>query len=223
MSSDMQLSEQNKNTKLAKGSLLADKNLFAIFHRLACEDNQYNFKITHERRLMNTELYSHFTDSSSRHVLESERTGVRPDGGVLLLEHISGKRMVVLVGENKKQGFGEVNKAKGNAVERLSKNIQWFRDWTCSESILPFVAFIHGRDFSKGSYVIDRVASMGNFYKLNQLNILKDKNGMGGASLFCRVQPFTKNEMYKYCRDILECACMYYAQKYGENNFKKND
>lgn len=61
-------------------------------------------------------------------------SAMRPDGGILSLVDKAGKRHAVLIAEKKNQGTndlrlseGKRKQAKGNAIERLVKNVIGFR------------------------------------------------------------------------------------------------
>jgi len=125
--------------------------------------------------------------------------------------------------EMKNQGHEEthkINQAKGNAIERLAKNINFIRLWTKDESILPFIGFCAGYDFCTGcsychgSYIIDRLASMNDFYPLNQVRLFKNTYGQGGQSNFYQVNNFQEKFMYDMCLDVAEKSFIYYRNKY---------
>ncbi len=165
----------------------------------------------------NLELYEHIPLDRERHKLQSKNTGIRPDGGVLMIV-INGKRFPLIASEHKKQGDGK-NQSKGNAIERSSKNIMFMQTWMASEGILPYLFICCGKDFSQGSYIIDRVATMMHNYPLNKINLYKDKYGIGGPSLFYRAEggheAFSEKEMYDLCHEIAEKSLLYYQKKYG--------
>ena len=112
-----------------------------------------------------TEFHYHF-DSSS----------IRPDGGILYIQGKTGDRLTfpILIAEVKNQGTNDLRaeeglpkQAKGNAIERLGKNLIGLRTALMRESIFPFVCFGYGCDFEADSSILDRVSTMAMFGKLN--------------------------------------------------------
>ncbi len=84
---------------------------------------------------------------------------MRPDGGILSIVANDEKRYPVLITEVKNQGTndlraqeGKTKQAKGNAIERLGKNVIGFRTAMMTESIVPFICFGHGCDFADDSF-----------------------------------------------------------------------
>ncbi|MCQ3807647.1 MAG: hypothetical protein KTV16_10300 [Acidimicrobiia bacterium] len=51
---------------------------------------------------------------------------------------------------------GKPKQAKGNAIERLGKNVIGFRTAMMNEAIVPFVCFGSGCDFADDSSILDR-------------------------------------------------------------------
>lgn len=83
-------------------------------------------------------------------------SSMRPDGGILsIVDRKTKKDYPILIAEKKNQGTndlraleGKEKQAKGNAIERLGKNVIGFRAALLKESIFPFVCFGDGCDFS---------------------------------------------------------------------------
>jgi len=105
-------------------------------------------------------------------------TNMKPDGGTLSVVDRDGRRHVILIVEVKNQGTnaervaeGLEEQAKGNAIERLGKNVIGFRTMLLTESIMPFVCFGYGCDFAKGSSILDRVVTMAMFGSLNEISL----------------------------------------------------
>lgn len=102
---------------------------------------------------------------------------IKPDGGFLYATDKKGNRKLILVAEVKRQGTndkrlseGLPKQAKGNAIERLGKNLTGIRAIFKKESMIPFVCFGSGDDFQKGSTILDRVVTMNDFFPLNSPN-----------------------------------------------------
>lgn len=101
-----------------------------------------------------------------------ESSSMRPDGGILCLLDGDGNEFPILIAEKKNQGTndlriseGKAKQAKGNAIERLGKNVIGFRTALLKESIFPFVCFGDGCDFADDSSIIDRVVTIAMFGK----------------------------------------------------------
>ncbi len=98
-------------------------------------------------RFHDVDFHYHF-DSSS----------MRPDGGILSLVDVNGSEYPVLISEVKNQGTndartleGKPKQAKGNAIERLGKNVIGFRTALLHETIFPFVTTVPESRFSHSS------------------------------------------------------------------------
>lgn len=221
MSTDIQLSKQRMGTDLPSGSKKVDKELFTLITQVGIDlSEKYGVEIIHVPFLANIELSEHISEDRDKHVLQAknpEKTGIKPDGG-MLLARIGKKRKPLLAAENKKQGDGK-NQAKGNAIERASKNIMFLQTCMAKEKILPYLFFCYGKDFGPRSYIIDRLATMTHNYPLNRINLFKDADNLGGASIFYREDlenAFSKKEMYQIAFEIAEKSLLYYFRKYGK-------
>ena len=117
---------------------------------------------------------------SSDEISTQEKTTIKPDGGLVWVL-IDGKKRYILVSEQKKQGTndkrlveGKSKQSKGNAVERLGKNIIAVEVLFGDEDITPVVVFLQGCDFFDGESTIpDRVRTIAKFQKVNQINLYK--------------------------------------------------
>ena len=106
-----------------------------------------------------------------------ETSSMKPDGGILSIVSKDGQSIhPILIAEKKNQGTNDLRKkegkkkqAKGNAIERLGKNVIGFRTALLAESIFPFVCFGDGCDFADDSSIIDRVVTIAMFGHLNEL------------------------------------------------------
>jgi type II restriction enzyme len=84
---------------------------------------------------------------------------MRPDGGILHFVSKDQKTSYpILITEVKNQGTNDIRategtpkQAKGNAIERLGKNVIGFRTALLHEAIFPFVCFGDGCDFAPDS------------------------------------------------------------------------
>ena len=101
-------------------------------------------------------------------------SAMRPDGGILSLVSKAGERYPILIAEKKNQGTNDLRAAegtnkqpRGNAIERLGKNVIGFRTAMKTESIFPFVCFGDGCDFHRDSSILDRVVTIAQFGDLS--------------------------------------------------------
>ena len=131
------------------------------------------------------------------------RSSMRPDGGIVMLQRNDEILCPILISEKKNQGTndlreieGKPRQAKGNAIERLGKNVIGFRTALSQESIFPFVCFGDGCDFSEDSSIIDRVVTIAMFGALNKtyLHVQDDKFNRG--SFYFQVRQWTAEEMF---------------------------
>jgi len=115
---------------------------------------------------------------------------------------------------------GKPLQAKGNAIERLGKNLIGLRTALMRENIFPFVCFGYGCDFEKTSSILDRVTTMAMFGNLNKIYLLNDGGGrFNRGSFFFRPEPWTVDEMTTIMKDIAERSIYYYFTKYGKDRF----
>lgn len=143
---------------------------------------------------------------------------MKPDGGILLLRSIKDEafKRIVLAVEMKKQGTNDLREAegkphqsKGNAIERLGKNLIGIRATLQFENITPFVCFGWGVDFSPGSSINDRVVTMNEFYPLNRIYVFK-RDGFAPVSMFFRDKPWSVDELYETMKEVAETSIRYY-------------
>ncbi|GGL95077.1 hypothetical protein GCM10010840_36430 [Deinococcus aerolatus] len=157
-----------------------------------------------------------------------ERSSMRPDGGILSILDTEDKAYPILIAEKKNQGTnnlraaeGKTKQAKGNAIERLGKNVIGFRTALMGESIFPFVCFGDGCDFEDGSTILDRVTTIAMFGKLNHEHL--HNTGLKGifdrGTFYFREKEWDEAEMTDKCYSIAEKSVFYYYSKHGEDSF----
>lgn len=159
-----------------------------------------------------------------------ESSSVKPDGGFLYMVDKRGKRFPVLITEKKNQGTndlraqeGKKKQAKGNAIERLGKNVIGLRAALLNENIFPFICFGDGCDFEEGSSILDRVITIAMFGKLNVIH-LHNTPPFNRGSFYFRDKQWTEQEMFELSEQIAVFSVFYYFSKYGEDRFcLKND
>ena len=159
-----------------------------------------------------------------------DTASMRPDGGILYLVSKDEKeKFPILITEVKNQGTndlrlseGKPKQAKGNAIERLGKNVIGFRTALLHEAIFPFVCFGDGCDFAPGSSILDRVVTIAMFGNLNKTRVHNE--GLNGifnrGSFYFRHKRWTAGEMQKVMTEVAEKSVYYYFSKYGEGYFK---
>lgn len=156
-------------------------------------------------------------------------SAMRPDGGILSLVDTAGGRHPVLIAEKKNQGTndlrvieGKGKQAKGNAIERLGKNVIGFRTALKAEAIFPFVCFGDGCDFAEDSAILDRVTTIAQFGRLNVEHL--HNQGSNGeferGTFYFRVAEWTEDEMAALCLQLAEKSVFYYFSKHGERAFR---
>jgi type II restriction enzyme len=160
----------------------------------------------------------------------SKITSIKPDGGFLWIK-INGKKHYILIPEQKHQGTndqrlleGKSVQAKGNAVERLGKNLIGCETLFLDEDIFPFVVFLQGCDFCDDESTIgDRVRTIFRFLPSNTINLFY--KGRSAGSYFMRghsmkempgTSDWTNEEMFEIMFTIAKTSIEYYLEKYGE-------
>ena len=153
---------------------------------------------------------------------------MRPDGGILSIRDKDGNLFPVLIVEVKNQGTNDLRKAegkppqaKGNAIERLGKNVIGFRTAMLSEGITPFVCFGDGCDFADSSTILDRVVTIAMFGPLNHVQVVNEgEHGrFNRGSFFFREAAWTSEEMEEVMYEVAERSVSYYFAKYGRRRF----
>lgn len=154
-----------------------------------------------------------------------------PDGGIVSLILASdGRRLPILITEAKNQGTNDAREAeglpkqaKGNAIERLGKNVIGFRTMMLSTGIMPFVCFGYGVDFDEGSSILDRVRTIAMFGPLNTVNVVSagEHGYFNRGSFFFRRAEWSKDEMVSVMVDVATRAIHHYIAVYGEDGFAR--
>ena len=149
----------------------------------------------------------------------SETAFFMPDGGILYFEK-DGKKKIILISEMKRQGTNDkrINQklgkqSKGNAVERLGKNLIIVRDLFKSEKIIPFVCFGKGCDFSLESSILDRIISMNDGFSLNKIIVKKDYLPFEPVSMMFKEKDWTEKSITNICLNIAETSISYYLKQ----------
>jgi len=160
-----------------------------------------------------------------------DSSSIRPDGGILYIQGMAGDRFTypILIAEVKNQGTNDLRaqeglprQAKGNAIERLGKNLIGLRAALMRESIFPFVCFGYGCDFEAESSILDRVSTMAMFGKLNTTYLHNEEGGkFNRGSFYFRPDRWSVDEMVAIMKDIAERSVLYYFSRYREDHFLK--
>lgn len=160
-----------------------------------------------------------------------DSSAMRPDGGILSIQDKDGALFPVLIVEVKNQGTNELRKAegkppqaKGNAIERLGKNVIGFRTAMLNEGIVPFVCFGDGCDFADTSSILDRVVTIAMFGPLNTIHVVNEgeQGRFNRGSFFFREREWTPEEMADIMYDIAQRSVHYYYAKYGIARFRES-
>lgn len=177
------------------------------------------------------ELRHTFPDVGFHH--HFDRSSIRPDGGILFIRGPQGDRLSypILISEVKNQGTNDLRaeeglpkQAKGNAIERLGKNVIGLRTALLREDIFPFVCFGYGCDFSPDSSILDRVSVIAMFGELNRTYLFNQEQGrFNRGSFYFRRDKWSVEEMAAVMIDIAERAVHYYFAKYREQHFANVD
>ena len=160
-----------------------------------------------------------------------DRSSIRPDAGILCIQGKPGDKLTypILIAEVKNQGTNDLRaeeglprQARGNAIERLGKNLIGLRTALMRESIFPFVCFGYGCDFEPSSSILDRVSTMAMFGKLNTTHLHNEEAGkFNRGSFYFRQNRWSVDEMAGIMKDIAERSVLYYFSKYRENHFRR--
>jgi type II restriction enzyme len=152
---------------------------------------------------------------------------LEPDGGILSIVDRWDKQYVILISEVKNQGVndkrkaeGKKSQAKGNAIERLGKNVIGFRAAMLTERIMPFICFGYGCDFADDSSILDRVVTMAMFGPLNEIE-LHNHGQFNRGSFFFQEKKWTQTRMAEEMYEVASRSIYYYFSKYGKAAFRR--
>lgn len=216
------------NTKSKRQEKALDRALMRVESAIRAEFD--GVKLYHETQWMLSDvvesLRRSFPDVDFHY--HFDRSAMRPDGGILSLIDKEGNRHPILITEKKNQGTndlrlaeGKKRQAKGNAIERLGKNVIGFRTAMKTEAIFPFVCFGDGCDFDPSSSILDRVVTIAEFGHLNTVYL--HNQGPDGqfsrGTFYFRVAEWTEIEMAELSLPIASRSVYYYFSKYGRESF----
>lgn len=222
---------ENKNQHTQKNveSQLQDLKISKVVSDVKVNiEKNYSIKIIHQSEVSCVELESLVSNNSDSRT----DTYIKPDGGLLYFLQ-ENKKCYILASEQKRQGTndsrlleGKSAQAKGNAVERLGKNVDAFDILFGNEDIYPFVVFLQGCDFFKDeSTIVDRVRTIAKFQPMNKINLFWtkiSKNVSIGGSYFMRghsmndkpgSSDWSYQEMYDVMYEIASKSVEYYLNK----------
>ncbi|MFI5005250.1 MAG: EcoRI family type II restriction endonuclease [Solirubrobacterales bacterium] len=188
-------------------------------------------RFDHKPRLMLSEIVAElgreYPDVSFAKPLPT--SSMQPDGGILSIVDRNGASHPILIVEVKNQGTndervaeGLARQAKGNAIERLGKNVIGFLTAMLPEGIMPFVCFGYGCDFDEGSNIRDRVITMAMFGPLNEVNVvpLGESGQFPRGSFFFREKEWSRKEMAGVLFDVASRSIHFYFAKHGTAMFE---
>ncbi|MBQ6110223.1 MAG: hypothetical protein IJL05_02470 [Alphaproteobacteria bacterium] len=186
-----------------------------------------NIKLEHQSTMslkyVVEHLKSQFPDIDFYYKFDS--SFMSPDGGFLCIVNKTGEKYPILIPEVKNQGTNDLRineglkkQPKGNAIERLGKNVIGLRTYFLTENIFPFVCFGYGCDFDDTSSILDRVITIAMFGKLNK-TYLHNEQQFNRGSFYFRRNKWSIEEMVNIMYDIAEKSIFYYFSKYGESIF----
>lgn len=181
-------------------------------------------------------------------VLFVQKASVKPDGGIIEVKDRFGNYQIILVGESKHQG-NDVEKIRdgikqgknkdkdlmiaGNAIERVHKNIQEFRNLMLDQLHFPYIVFLQGSNFATSTFSvetpdgrkvkishdagnlnrIDRVTASSFGMEINRnycRNLFVELDGniqmLQVASLYFQSDPWSANDMAKNMWQVVETS-----------------
>jgi type II restriction enzyme len=216
---------KNKNQHSVKNSISKkmdgdiDVAIATLIRTLKKRHPELTFE--HKKKLFLTEIIAnlspHYPEMGESFAKVMKESFIKPDGGFLYATDKSGKKHIILIAEVKRQGTndkrlreGLKKQSKGNAIERLGKNMIGIRAIFKNEAIIPFVCFGCGDDFQDGSTIRDRVITINEFFPLNKFFITKNHSPFEPVSMFFHQEDWTTLEMFKIMERIAEAAIEHY-------------
>jgi len=216
---------KNRNQHSVKNSIskVMDSDVDVAVQDMITElaQNFPDLTFEHQKRLLVTQIIEDLSVSHpqfKKHFSSvGEKSFIKPDGGLLYATDKKGNRKLILVAEVKHQGTNDKRKkeglpkqAKGNAIERLGKNLIGIRAIFKAEHIIPFVCFGSGHDFNEGSTILDRVVTMNDFFPLNTMFIEKTQLPFEPVSMFFRYEDWSTDEMKEIMTTIAKAAIQHH-------------
>lgn len=226
-----QLRELRSGTVINRTSKAQEKDVDRALKRVVKSLSSFSpIALLHEKEWKLEDIVAHLNKNFPdvdfhRHF---DNSAIRPDGGILRMVANDSERFPILIAEVKNQGTNDLRakeglpkQAKGNAIERLGKNVIGLRTALRSETIFPFVCFGYGCDFRKDSSILDRVTTIAMFGHLNKtyLHALGPHGIFDRGSFYFRETGWSIDEMAEIMTDIAKRSVQYYFSKYGENRF----
>jgi type II restriction enzyme len=229
-----QLTEQRAGTVINVTSKKQESDVILALGQVVdylAQTFQRKIKLVHEKqwclRDIVRELRHSFPDVTFHYHFNT--SSIRPDGGILYIQGkpADGISYPILIAEVKNPGTNDLRadeglpkQAKGNAIERLGKNLIGLRAALMRENIFPFVCFGYGCDCVSDFSILDRVSTMAMFGKLNTTYLHNEEGGkLNRGSFYFRPEKWSLDEMSRIMKDIAERSVLYYFSKYRENHF----
>ena len=188
--------------------------------RLPLEDMGYRLDYVDRIRLRDLiDIIKSYETRFEFATLTKDESFIKPDGGILILKKNDDPdfQRIVLAVEMKRQGTndqraleGKGAQSKGNAIERLGKNLIGIRSALQYERITPFICFGWGVDFAPGSSILDRVITMNEFYPLNRIFVFK-REDYAPVSMFFRAEEWGTPQLYEIMKEVAETSVRYYV------------
>lgn len=231
MSDKHLLRRTRKGTVINVTSKKQESRIIRALERVVGQlSKKYAFKISHHGSWYLKDIVAMLRKSfpDVRFHYYFDTSNIRPDGGILFIQDRQGREYPILIAEVKNQGTNDMRlkeglapQARGNAIERLGKNVIGLRTALSAESIFPFVCFGYGCDFADSSSILDRVVTIGMFGKLNTTYLFNEGDGgkFNRGSFYFRARQWTVKEMAEVMYDIASRSVMYYFSKYREGHF----
>ena len=233
MSKKDDLRKQRDGTVINKISKQQEKKFGKVLDQLETQLlSEFGLKIHHEKKWMLKDIVAHLGEifPDIQFFNHFPTSCMSPDGGIYTIEDKTGKRYPILISEVKNQGTNDIRaeegkekQSKGNAIERLGKNVIGFRTALLGETIFPFVCFGYGCDFEDDSSILDRVVTIAMFGPLNTISVVNQGEGgvFNRGSFFFRSEKWSEPEMLKVLHEVAKRSIHYYFAKYGDDFFEK--
>lgn len=223
-----------KNTR----SKIDDKNIAKAMqktidyleNRFKNIDNFNNFYFEFSKQLSLKTMMENIKNIGIRKQFDTtwEDNSIKPDGGFLILKKKNDKnyQKLLLAAEVKRQGTNDKRiaeglgkQARGNAIERLGKNLIGIKAMMNHDDITPFVCFGSGDDFNQDDLstknVFSKLSTMNEFYYLNKTYVFKidgnsEHNKFAPVSMYFRKNEWSVDEMFEIMKEIAETSLRYY-------------
>lgn len=190
--------------------------------------NSFSMELSHIDKITNKDAYEklkldHCDMSNYQGFIKYPNNGIKPDGGVILLNHYDNnyniiETNIVFAAELKRQGSnarriaeGKPKQAIGNAIERLGKNKDFIKTLSKDEAIFPYMIYVSGCDTNE-PFFLNKLVQYNNGRDTNTYN-LYNRNGEASITFIIQEDDFDEETFYNPAYRMIKDSLLYFLNK----------